>query len=319
MIVFINVISTGFIWLPVTKTPRNVTKCNVNRALSTELQNCLIYEHFCLSWVNGFWLAMMIPHFCLRLIERPHRFPIKLMSESLWISTCLVASFRSCVLSWFFLWHLVWLSVMQLRHYLFIGTLNPMLNRLADNDSSLGKHQNHSFYRTHLSAGCEMKRFRSFYSLSHTNYCLLFSPPLLLSLHLISCSESVHQCFCHDAAVWSAVCSLERAHYGQTQGKASGSWWINDWCFNCRCVCVCIIASLFITYWPFSLLQERLSGRRTCAPPLSLCSSPPCSACCSPCVPPFLSSRCSTSPLFFKSSIAPSSMGETQRSLTSRE
>ncbi|TRY84715.1 hypothetical protein DNTS_001221 [Danionella cerebrum] len=43
-------------------------------------------------------------------------------------------SFRSCVLSWFFLWHLVWLSVMQLRHYFFIGTLNPMLNRLADQD-----------------------------------------------------------------------------------------------------------------------------------------------------------------------------------------
>ncbi|XP_056325956.1 solute carrier family 43 member 3a isoform X1 [Danio aesculapii] len=43
-------------------------------------------------------------------------------------------SFRSCVLSWFFLWHLVWLSVMQLRHYFFIGTLNPMLNRLANQD-----------------------------------------------------------------------------------------------------------------------------------------------------------------------------------------
>lgn len=53
--------------------------------------------------------------------------------------TLSVASFRSCVQSGFFLWHLVWLSVMQLRHYLFIGTLNPMLNRLADNDSALGK------------------------------------------------------------------------------------------------------------------------------------------------------------------------------------
>lgn len=43
-------------------------------------------------------------------------------------------SLKSCVLSWFFLWHLVWLSVMQLRHYFFIGTLNPMLNRLAEQD-----------------------------------------------------------------------------------------------------------------------------------------------------------------------------------------
>ena len=50
-----------------------------------------------------------------------------------------VPSFRSCVQSWFFLWHLLWLSLMQLRHYLFIGTLNPTLNRLANNDPTLGK------------------------------------------------------------------------------------------------------------------------------------------------------------------------------------
>lgn len=93
----------------------------------------------------------MIPHFCFILTERPHCFPMEFMSESVWISTCLVASFRSCVLSWFFLWHLVWLSVMQLRHYLFIGTLNPMLNRLANDDPSLGNHQNHLFYSTLIS------------------------------------------------------------------------------------------------------------------------------------------------------------------------
>ncbi|XP_029999314.1 solute carrier family 43 member 3a isoform X2 [Sphaeramia orbicularis] len=44
-------------------------------------------------------------------------------------------SFRSCVLSWFFLFHLLWLSIMQLRHYLFIGTLNPRLVRLAGDDA----------------------------------------------------------------------------------------------------------------------------------------------------------------------------------------
>ncbi|XP_038843102.1 solute carrier family 43 member 3-like [Salvelinus namaycush] len=61
-----------------------------------------------------------------------------------------VASFRSCVQSWFFLWHLVWLSVMQLRHYLFIGTLNPMLNRLADNDSALVSQYTNAFAFTQL-------------------------------------------------------------------------------------------------------------------------------------------------------------------------
>uniref|UniRef100_A0A3B5LI53 Uncharacterized protein n=1 Tax=Xiphophorus couchianus TaxID=32473 RepID=A0A3B5LI53_9TELE len=37
---------------------------------------------------------------------------------------CSVASFRSCVLSWFFLWHLLWLSILQ-------------LSRLARNDPTL--------------------------------------------------------------------------------------------------------------------------------------------------------------------------------------
>ncbi|XP_059818687.1 equilibrative nucleobase transporter 1-like [Hypanus sabinus] len=48
-----------------------------------------------------------------------------------------VPSFRSCVLSSLFVTHCVWLSVMQLRHYLFIGTLNPMLTLLADGHASL--------------------------------------------------------------------------------------------------------------------------------------------------------------------------------------
>ncbi|XP_022611494.1 solute carrier family 43 member 3-like [Seriola dumerili] len=60
------------------------------------------------------------------------------------------ASFRSCVLSWFFLWHLLWLSIMQLRHYLFIGTLNPMLNRLANNDPSLVSQYTNAFAITQL-------------------------------------------------------------------------------------------------------------------------------------------------------------------------
>lgn len=51
-------------------------------------------------------------------------------------------SFRDCLLSRFFMWHLLWLSVMQLRHYLFIGTLNPMLQRLTAGESSLGNRTN---------------------------------------------------------------------------------------------------------------------------------------------------------------------------------
>ncbi|XP_059199510.1 equilibrative nucleobase transporter 1-like isoform X1 [Centropristis striata] len=61
-----------------------------------------------------------------------------------------VASFRSCVLSWFFLWHMLWLSIMQLRHYLFIGTLNPMLNRLANHDANLVSQYTNAFAVTQL-------------------------------------------------------------------------------------------------------------------------------------------------------------------------
>ncbi|XP_072239839.1 equilibrative nucleobase transporter 1-like [Leuresthes tenuis] len=54
-------------------------------------------------------------------------------------------SFRSCVFSWFFLCHLLWLSIMQLRHYLFIGTLNPKLGRLAGSDPDLPSEYTNAF------------------------------------------------------------------------------------------------------------------------------------------------------------------------------
>ncbi|XP_078095390.1 equilibrative nucleobase transporter 1-like [Mustelus asterias] len=47
-----------------------------------------------------------------------------------------VQSFRSCILSKLFLTHLLWISILQLRHYLFIGTLNPMLTMLAKGDTT---------------------------------------------------------------------------------------------------------------------------------------------------------------------------------------
>uniref|UniRef100_A0A3Q0RCX1 Solute carrier family 43 member 3b n=1 Tax=Amphilophus citrinellus TaxID=61819 RepID=A0A3Q0RCX1_AMPCI len=59
-------------------------------------------------------------------------------------------SFRECLLSRFFMWHLLWLSVMQLRHYLFIGTLNPMLQRLTAGESSLVSRYTNAFAITQL-------------------------------------------------------------------------------------------------------------------------------------------------------------------------
>ncbi|XP_053361455.1 solute carrier family 43 member 3b [Clarias gariepinus] len=59
-------------------------------------------------------------------------------------------SFKSCLVSWFFIWHLLWLSIMQLRHYLFIGTLNPMLNHLTAGDPSLVSKYTNAFAFTQL-------------------------------------------------------------------------------------------------------------------------------------------------------------------------
>ncbi|XP_041800242.1 solute carrier family 43 member 3b [Chelmon rostratus] len=59
-------------------------------------------------------------------------------------------SFRQCILSRFFFWHLLWLSVMQLRHYLFIGTLNPMLQRLTAGEPSLVSQYINAFAITQL-------------------------------------------------------------------------------------------------------------------------------------------------------------------------
>ncbi|KAK2815653.1 hypothetical protein Q5P01_026120 [Channa striata] len=61
-----------------------------------------------------------------------------------------VMSFRSCVLSWFFFCNLLWLSIMELRHHLFIGTLNSMLNRLANNEPNLVSQYTNAFALTQL-------------------------------------------------------------------------------------------------------------------------------------------------------------------------
>ncbi|XP_068570955.1 equilibrative nucleobase transporter 1-like [Cebidichthys violaceus] len=59
-------------------------------------------------------------------------------------------SFRECLMSRFFMLHVLWLSVMQLRHYLFIGTLNPMLQRLTAGEPSLVSQYINAFAITQL-------------------------------------------------------------------------------------------------------------------------------------------------------------------------
>ncbi|KAL6117617.1 slc43a3 [Pungitius sinensis] len=59
-------------------------------------------------------------------------------------------SFAECLKSRFFVLQLLWLSVMQLRHYLFIGTLNPMLQRLTAGDPALVSRYINAFAITQL-------------------------------------------------------------------------------------------------------------------------------------------------------------------------
>ncbi|XP_061644128.1 solute carrier family 43 member 3b isoform X1 [Phyllopteryx taeniolatus] len=57
---------------------------------------------------------------------------------------------RECVLSRLFIWHIIWLSVIQLRHYLFIGTLNSTLQKLTDGEPSLVSQYINAFAFTQL-------------------------------------------------------------------------------------------------------------------------------------------------------------------------
>ncbi|XP_075569404.1 equilibrative nucleobase transporter 1-like [Pelecanus crispus] len=59
-------------------------------------------------------------------------------------------TFMACVCSRLFAWHVVWLSVMQLRHYLFIGTLNSLLDHLARGDPGLVSTYTNAFAYTQL-------------------------------------------------------------------------------------------------------------------------------------------------------------------------
>ncbi|KAM7010283.1 equilibrative nucleobase transporter 1-like isoform 1-T2 [Tautogolabrus adspersus] len=61
-----------------------------------------------------------------------------------------VASFRSCVLSWLFLWHLVWVITILFCQFIFLSNVNPMLNRLANDDQTLVSHYTNAFALTQL-------------------------------------------------------------------------------------------------------------------------------------------------------------------------
>ncbi|XP_055015105.1 equilibrative nucleobase transporter 1-like isoform X2 [Boleophthalmus pectinirostris] len=109
-------------------------------------------------------------------------------------NTCLnELSFCQCVRSSFFFWHLLWLSVIQLRHYLFIGTLNPMLQRLSEHDQSVVSQYSNAFAVTQLCGvlcapwnGLIMDRYRAKLKSAGLGECEADLRAAMLSLTLTS-------------------------------------------------------------------------------------------------------------------------------------
>lgn len=61
-----------------------------------------------------------------------------------------VASFQSCVMSWLFLWHLVWVVIILFCQFIFLSNVNSMLSRLANNDQTIVSHYTNAFAFTQL-------------------------------------------------------------------------------------------------------------------------------------------------------------------------
>ncbi|XP_073328289.1 equilibrative nucleobase transporter 1-like [Pagrus major] len=58
--------------------------------------------------------------------------------------------FQSCVLSWLFLWHVVWVVTIIFCHIIFLTNVNPVLTRLANDDQTLVSHYTNVYALTQL-------------------------------------------------------------------------------------------------------------------------------------------------------------------------
>uniref|UniRef100_A0A3Q2QNJ1 Solute carrier family 43 member 3a n=1 Tax=Fundulus heteroclitus TaxID=8078 RepID=A0A3Q2QNJ1_FUNHE len=131
-----------------------------------------------------------------------------------------VAGFWSHVLSWFFLWHLLWLSIMQLRHYLFIGTLNSRLSRLAKYDAVLG---NICWYLNPRETEQDADLRSSYLSLFLTSLqCLLFSVcasiPVLTLQYLTFILQVLNRSFLYGGSAAFISIAFPACHFGKLFG-----------------------------------------------------------------------------------------------------
>lgn len=155
---------------------------------------------------------------------------------------------------------------MHLRHYFFIGTLNPTLNRLARNGPQIGKAQ----YPQPKNDGFDHLK------------SLLFSFAPSPSVSQYTNAFAIAQLCGVLRAPWNGI--IMDRHKGKPLDPGNSTLLLQV---------APVLSAAARARLP---LQERWSRRPTCAPPASP-SSPPCRACSSQSAPRFLSSRCSTSPL----------------------
>lgn len=149
-------------------------------------------------------------------------------------------SFWSYVFSQRFAWHLVWLSVIQLWHYLFIGTLNNLLTKLAVGDRDLGIWRSWEAVSQHIPAGDLEPRGCG--ALSSAGLCApeeglsrgvgrrartlpyrVLSCKAVLEIYhrplSVLCSQQLHERLCHHAVLRSTVRPLEWLAHGPAEAE----------------------------------------------------------------------------------------------------
>ncbi|XP_067440299.1 equilibrative nucleobase transporter 1-like isoform X2 [Thunnus thynnus] len=159
------------------------------------------------------------------------------------------ASFRSCVLSWLFLWHVVWVVTILFSHFMFLASLNPTLTRLAKDNQTLVSHYTNAFAFMQLCGmlfapvnGLIMDRHKhrplvpgetkreadlhsSFLALFLTSlqcflFCVCFTCPVLPLQYLTFILQVVNSAFFYGGHQAFISIAFPMSHFGKMSGMA---------------------------------------------------------------------------------------------------
>ncbi|XP_010740130.2 solute carrier family 43 member 3 isoform X2 [Larimichthys crocea] len=159
------------------------------------------------------------------------------------------ATFQSCVMSWLFLWHLVWVVTILFCQVIFLSTVNPMLTRLANNDQTLVSHYTNAFAFTQLCGvlvapinGLIMDRYKRkplapgetkreadlrssslalfLTSLQCFLFCVCFTCPVLPLQYLTFVLQVVNSAFFYGGHQAFVSIAFPMSHFGKMSGVA---------------------------------------------------------------------------------------------------